>query len=102
MKQLILCAALALCGCAHRYSDLTLETSHSETADGTVTDTERRRVRESGTAAGDARNALEKFRATNGKTLSVGFAGEEQTASTTNIVQALQEMRKTAEALSPK
>ena len=111
-----ICLLLALTwlfgtGCAHRRSGLTAELTdevieriESDGATTTTTrHTERRDLQESATAAGDAKNVMEKFRASNAaKTQSVGFEGAEQEISATNVVRALEAMRDTAKALSPK
>ena len=94
--QILTSLILLLAGCAHRSSTLTVKITDIE---GTI---EERTLHESATAIGDARNVMDKFRASNAaKTQSVGFSGEEQTATSTNVVAALTEMRKTAEALRP-
>lgn len=95
--------AMLCSACAHRVSHLTAETvttSPVVTVQGSgtnavkstnlVTVTERRTLRESGTVAMDAKNSMDKFKASNSpKTQSVGFTGAEQESSGSNMVEAL-------------
>jgi|GEM_PF-2094256 len=79
-----------LCGCASVRQTLTTETT---APDGT---TERRTLSVSLVAAGDARNAVEKLRASNAKTQSVGVEGAAQESQAPALAELLVELLRKA------
>lgn len=90
MKTLLLLALLALTGCASVTQTLTSETRDEKGV------TEKRSLTVTVRAAGDAKQALEKMRASNGKTLSTGVEGQFQEAAAPDLNLLLQLLKATA------
>lgn len=85
--------AVALAGCASIHqTNRTTTTGTNGVVTEMVLDTRCMTV-------GDANQAIERLRGSNGKTLSFGMEGEQQNASTTNAVEALRELNKLVSSL---
>ena len=96
MKRIcFLLAAVALTGCDTIYQRVSTQRT---LADGTVEiQTSESRV----SAKLDAKGTIEKLRVSNGKTQSIGIAGLEQEATSTNLTRAAVDlMRASADLLS--
>lgn len=86
MKSKITILGMTVClltGCASVTQTLTTTTTHP---DGTV---EEKQTRSRAWAIWDARNTVEKIRVSNGKTHSIGVAGLDSEASSTNLADNL-------------